>query len=115
MLDRATGYQDTVYTCVKRAHLRLYVPTWTPDFQAASSSVNEKAIRRKASWERRWGLSCEILKLPLIKRLELTVISRRAARGVVSRRRLDLDAWFPSMKAHCTARTLSTCRRCWFH
>ena len=36
----------------------------------------------------------ETLKLPLIKLVELTVISRRAARerGVVSRRRLDLDA-----------------------
>lgn len=33
MLDRATGYQDTVYTCVKRAHLRLHASTWTPDFK----------------------------------------------------------------------------------
>lgn len=50
--------------------------------------------------------SGETLKLPLIKRVELTVISRGEARGVVSRRRLDLDAWFRGMKARFAARTL---------
>lgn len=44
-----------------------------------------------SNWHLEWR-SGETLKLPLIKRVELTVISRGETRGVVSRRRLDLDA-----------------------
>lgn len=42
--------------------------------------------------------------LTLIKRPALTIISRRLERererGIVLRRRLDLDAWLPNMKAY---------------
>lgn len=54
------------------------------------------------SWNEHRSWKSTALMLALITRFALTVISRRPERrnrGVVLRRRLDLDAWFPSMKA----------------